>query len=376
MQALKNLWLRLNRPETDRAARILGTTIICLSMLGMAAIYRTNSQGAVIADTHPISLPTTDGSAAELPKLAHAAQKVALADFGIPRLALLHTTLPERPRYEVVQYTVKTGDTIFGIADNFGLKPSTLLWGNLYTLADNPEMIQPGQKLNILPVNGVYHKWSENESLNKVAEYYQVSPEDIIDFPGNHLDRAALGDLSHPNIPVGTMLVVPNGYRNFITWSAPIISRFNPGSAHIYGPGACSKPTDGAVGTGTFVVPTPGGWRSGYDYTPEANHPAVDFGASLGNAVYAADNGVVVYAGWNDWGYGNVTVIDHGNGFQTLYGHQSQINVECGQSVFKGDLIGLVGSTGNSSGPHVHFEMWYNGAHVNPHDYMTIGLPN
>jgi murein DD-endopeptidase MepM/ murein hydrolase activator NlpD len=113
-------------------------------------------------------------------------------------------------------------------------------------------------------------------------------------------------------------------------------------------------------------------WLSGYDYTPEANHPAVDFGGAMGNAIYAADNGVVVYAGWNDWGYGNVTVIDHGNGYQTLYAHQSQIRVGCGQSVFKGDLIGNMGSTGNSSGPHLHFEMWDNGAHVSPHSYLPI----
>jgi murein DD-endopeptidase MepM/ murein hydrolase activator NlpD len=79
---------------------------------------------------------------------------------------------------------------------------------------------------------------------------------------------------------------------------------------------------------------------------------------------------VIVYAGWNDWGYGNVIVIDHGNGWQTLYAHLSQIRVGCGQSVNKGDLIGNVGSTGNSSGPHLHFEMMLSGTHQNPHLYL------
>ncbi|HEY3344040.1 MAG TPA: peptidoglycan DD-metalloendopeptidase family protein [Anaerolineaceae bacterium] len=373
---MKNLWRQLNRPETERAARILGTTIICLSMLGMAAIFRSSGQAA---GSNPLtvkqtSAPTSDGSEAALPTVdpnqAHAS--AALLGGGIPRLALLHTTLPDRPRFEVIEYTVKTGDTIFDIATRFGLKPSTLLWGNLNRLGDNPEMIQPDQKLNILPVDGVYYQWSQGDGLTKVAQVLGVTPDDIITFPGNHLNPDTIGELSHPNIPVGTWIVVPGGYRNFITWSAPTISRFNPGVARLYGPGQCTKPTDGAVGSGTFTFPTVDHWLSGYDYTPEANHPAVDFGGAMGNAIYAADNGVVVYAGWNDWGYGNVTVIDHGNGYQTLYGHQSRILVGCGQSVFRGDLIGNMGSTGNSSGPHLHFEMWYNGVHVSPHQFLAI----
>jgi murein DD-endopeptidase MepM/ murein hydrolase activator NlpD len=77
-----------------------------------------------------------------------------------------------------------------------------------------------------------------------------------------------------------------------------------------------------------------------------------------------------VYAGWNNWGYGNVVVINHGNGWQTLYAHLSAINVTCGQSVYQTNVIGLVGDTGNSAGSHLHFEMMYNGTKVNPHDYL------
>jgi murein DD-endopeptidase MepM/ murein hydrolase activator NlpD len=85
---------------------------------------------------------------------------------------------------------------------------------------------------------------------------------------------------------------------------------------------------------------------------------------------FAADTGVVVYAGWNNFGYGNVVVIDHGNGYQTLYAHQASIIVGCGQSVYKGETIGYVGMTGKTTGPHLHFEMWYGDSHVNPHDYV------
>ena len=91
----------------------------------------------------------------------------------------------------------------------------------------------------------------------------------------------------------------------------------------------------------------------------------------MGNPIFAADNGVIVYAGWNDYGYGEMVVIDHGYGWQSLYAHLSVINVGCGQEVFRGDTIGLMGSTGNSSGPHLHFELRSDEyGRVNPWDFL------
>jgi murein DD-endopeptidase MepM/ murein hydrolase activator NlpD len=128
---------------------------------------------------------------------------------------------------------------------------------------------------------------------------------------------------------------------------------------------------DGAVGTGAFIWPTVNHILSGYDYSPSTNHFGIDIAGALGNAVYAADNGVVVYAGWNDWGYGNVIVIDHDGGWQTLYAHLSALNVGCGYSVYQGDVIGAIGSTGNSSGPHLHFEMLNESyGKVNPWNFL------
>jgi murein DD-endopeptidase MepM/ murein hydrolase activator NlpD len=114
---------------------------------------------------------------------------------------------------------------------------------------------------------------------------------------------------------------------------------------------------DGPVGTGTYVWPTTARYISGYNYSPESNHPAIDIGGQEGNAIYAVDNGVVVYAGWNDYGYGNMIVIDHGYGWQSLYAHLSALNVACGSYVYQGNVIGYMGTTGNSSGPHLHFEL-------------------
>jgi hypothetical protein len=275
---------------------------------------------------------------------------------GVSRTADLHTILPARPRFDVVAYTVEEGDTIFGIAEKFNLKPSTILWGNYMTLQDNPHFLKPGMELNILPQDGTYYQWTAADGLNGVAKYFKVKPEDIINWPGNRLDAASIGDFSQPNIPPGTMLFVPGGSREFITWSAPRITRSDPAVARVLGPGYCGKINDGAVGTGTFIWPTVQHFISGFHYSPETNHFGIDLGGYLGSAIYASDNGVVVYAGWNEHGYGNMIVVDHG-GWQTLYAHLSAYNVVCGQSVYQGDVIGALGSTGNSSGPHLHFEM-------------------
>lgn len=290
---------------------------------------------------------------------------------GVPRLAQVHTTIPSRPREEVVKYTVLKGDTIFGIAEKFGLEPQTILWGNYYTLLDNPHSLQPDQELNILPVNGTYHEWQDGEGLNGVAEYYGVTPDDIINYAPNHLDAKTIGDFAHPNIKPGTWLIVPNGQRQFISWSAPLgVTRENPASARVLGPGVCEPVSGGAVGFGTFIWPTDHHFLSGYDYTPSANHWGIDIDGDEGQAVYATDAGVIVYAGWNNYGYGNMIMVDHGNDFQSLYAHLSSINVVCGQSVGQGNLIGLVGSTGRSSGPHLHFEIRGSASHVNPWDVL------
>jgi hypothetical protein len=274
-------------------------------------------------------------------------------------------------RQDVIRYTVEYGDSIFSIAEKFNLKPETILWGNRYALGDNPHYIVPGQVLNILPVDGVYHLWSAGEGLNGVASVYGVTPEDIINWPGNDLDPETIGDYADPNIAPDTMLVVPGGTGTYTDWSTPRITREEPATAKYLGPGACTAAYDGLVGTGTFLWPSTEHYLSGYDYSPETNHFGIDIAGQLGNAIFAADSGVVTYAGWNDYGYGEMIVVDHGSGWQTLYAHLSQVNVTCGQEVNQGDTIGLMGSTGQSTGPHLHFEMRNDDyGRVNPWDFL------
>jgi murein DD-endopeptidase MepM/ murein hydrolase activator NlpD len=279
-----------------------------------------------------------------------------------------HTEIPSRPRLDVLKYVVQSGDSLFGIAEKFGLKPETLLWGNYEVLADDPHNLQPGQELNVLPVDGTSHSWIAGESLAKVADFFGVTAEDILDWPGNHLDPEM--DVNNPSIAPGTLLVIPGGKREVSTLYRPRITRANPAVARILGPGACGSIYDGPTGTGSFIWPTPLHYLSGYDYNPSLGHPAIDIAGDTGHGIVASDTGVVVYAGWNNYGYGNVIVIDHGNDWQTLYAHLSQVNVGCGQAVFQGNLIGLMGCTGNCSGSHLHFEVRYGDGFVNPWDVL------
>ncbi|MEN6524773.1 MAG: M23 family metallopeptidase [Anaerolineaceae bacterium] len=359
---LSTLWENLLRFGLGGSLLRAGTGLACLILILLVVIVirklDLGSKAAVIAkptatSAVPLIMPTYQSSGG-----AGGPIEVAEVEYpGITREALLHTMFPVRPRTEVITYTVQTGDTVFGIAEKFNLKPETILWGNYYILADDPHNLTPGQELNIMPTNGVYYEWHTGDGLNGVSSTYGVTPEDIINWPSNNLSMETIGDYANPHIKAGTWIFVPGGSRGFVTWSAPRISRDNPAVAKNFGPGACGEIMDGPVGSGTYVWPTTARYISGYNYSPESNHPAIDIGGQEGNAIYAVDNGVVVYAGWNDYGYGNMIVIDHGYGWQSLYAHLSALNVSCGSYVYQGNVIGYMGTTGNSSGPHLHFEL-------------------
>jgi murein DD-endopeptidase MepM/ murein hydrolase activator NlpD len=291
---------------------------------------------------------------------------------GVTRLASLHTTIPNRNRADIEIYTVQKGDTLFGVAEKYNLKPETIFWSNRYVMGNDPENLIPGMELNILPIEGAYHRWSAGEGLNGVANFYGVTAEDIIKYSGNNLSLDTIGDLSNPNIKPGTMLIIPNGYATFVSL-IPNITRKNVAVGSAIGAGACGKVLDdGAYGVGMFIWPTYNTEVTGYDWSPETNHNGIDIGGKSGDPIYASDNGIVVYAGWSSVGYGYLVIIDHGNGFTSLYAHllEGSIMVECGQSIWQTNQIGSMGSTGNSSGPHLHFEIRYNGHPVNPHDYL------
>lgn len=347
-----------------------GSSIFSLIVVGiviwLAQIFYKQAPSAQVD-----AAPALDVTPAQTIAVESVPADIAVNYEGIPRMALPYTTIPSRPRQEVVKYTVQEGDTLFGIAEKYGLDPQTILWGNYATLLDDPHALKPGQELNILPVKGTYYEWQDGDGLNGVAKFFGVSGADIVNYPGNHLDPATIGDYTHPNIEPGTMLIIPGGKREFVSWSAPLgVTRDDPALARVLGPGACDPVTGGAVGFGNFVYPTNKHYLSGYDYSLKTNHLGIDLAGSAGEGVYAVDAGVIVYAGWNNYGYGNMIIVDHGNGWQSLYAHLSAIYRFCGQSVGQGEAIGAIGSTGRSSGPHLHFELMTPTFKVNPWDFL------
>lgn len=359
------LWEGLSRAGLGEMAFRAGTQLLSVALV-LATIWIMRSfslniqdrqEDQALAASSPTETPGVEMISIQLPLPPLQEMNLSFGA-GIPRNAQIHTIIPSRPRTEIITYTVQQGDTIFGIAENFGLQPETILWGNLYTLVDDPHRLQPEVVLNILPVDGIYHKWSAGEGLNGVAEFYGVKAEEIVNWPGNHLDPNTIGDYRAPNIEPDTMLVVPGGKRSFVSWSGPLnLTRKNPAVARSFGPGYCGTVMDGAIGNGTFVWPANLHMVTGYDYSPSTNHLGVDIGGSLGDPIYAIDAGVAVYAGWNDHGYGNLIILDHGNGWQSLYAHLDTYYLECGQSIYQGSALGTMGTTGNSTGPHLHFEM-------------------
>ncbi len=354
----------------ESTLRVATNFFLVLALIGvvflMRGFYNKTADAKAKSETSAFNIATP---AAPIHETALSLNRTSR---GIPRMAMLHTTIPSRPRLDIITYEVQEGDTIFGISEKFGLKPQTILWGNYNILLDDPHRLKAGQKLNILPVDGTYYEWQDGDGLNGVAEFFGVSPEDIVNFPANHLNAETIGDYAHPNIEPGTYLVVPGGERLFISWSAPIgVTRENPAIANVLGDGACPPVEGGAIGFGTYVWPAANHYLSGYDWSPETNHRGIDIAGHTGAAIFAVDAGVVVYAGWNDRGYGNMVMIDHGTGFQSLYAHMSALNVVCGQSVGQGEVIGAFGSTGNSSGAHLHFELMTSiYGKVNPWDFL------
>ena len=287
---------------------------------------------------------------------------------GVQRSLDMHTVIPDRPRMDIIKYLVQRGDTLFGIAERFGIEPETVLWANWDTLEQDPHTLQPSQELYIPPVNGVLYEWETGKSLTEVADSFHASTQEIIEWPGNDIPIGT--DFSNPDIEPGQLVLIPDGRRDPPSWQMVSITRSNPAAASILGPGYCGSVYSGLIGDGFFDWPTSSTWQSGYGYTPGL-HEAIDLGGSVGNAIYAADDGVVVYSGWNNYGYGYVIVIDHGTGWQTLYAHLSSINYGCGDSVAQGTVIGAMGSTGNSTGTHLHFEMRSDiYGRVNPYNFL------
>ena len=361
--------------------RYAGHIILLAVTVGMIGVGWMNPLGQVPTN---VDIGELTGMGAALPTTIPVVGFVAAAPPGaasddLTRLTELHTYIPDRPRLEIISYTVQPGDSVLGIAEKFGITPETVVFSNPI-LNNNPHFMEPGQTLRIAPVSGLIRDVITGDTLGGLARVYGVKPEDIINWPSNKIDS------DNPQITAGQMLFVPGGNIGTITISQPPTgtgtTSGSTGSSGgsggggagsqrkepwvlQSGPGACAGGLSGGVaGSGTFIWPASHHWVSGYDFS--GIHTGIDVDGDVGEPAYASDSGVVVFAGWSEWGYGNTVVVAHGNSWWTLYAHLSAINVGCGQGVYQGNQIGAIGSTGKSQGAHLHFEVYYGVFPTNP----------
>lgn len=263
---------------------------------------------------------------------------------------------PQAPAASASTYTVRPGDTLSRIAVQQGVTVDGLVAANGLT---RPDRIYAGQVLT-LPESGASarpapaqtataHVVQRGETLSAIALRYGVTVHSL---------AAANNILNTSRIYAGMVLSIPSAQAgaNSVRYAS-------------VGSGLCPDVSVTRTGSGYFIRPT-----RGYVITQNFHtwHPGIDLAADAGKDIYAADGGTVVFSGWNPVGYGNLIVLDHGNGWRTYYAHLSAINVECGEWVPRATVIGEMGTTGNSTGPHLHFEMLRFGLAVNPTGYIRF----
>ena len=360
---------RARRPFLTRAAAHLSIIILALGTIVLSGAGVPAPRAAVGSSSDVNVVPSFEGAASMQPEAAPLPTPPLSANCSlvpdadvVARLPVLHTTFPERPRAGVTTYVVQQNDTIYDIAAWFGLTPETIVWSNRAGLMDAPWLIQQGFELSILPADGVYHTVAAGESVASIAAKYEVEPAALYN---------EWNDLEEEEQPrEGQQLVVPGGKGEEVTWQPP--PRYPSPGPSGYSYGICSGV--GATGPGAngwFLLPTGSYAVSGWYFRDPRNpgHIGLDYRCRMGDPILAADSGVVTIAGWNG-GYGILIQINHGNGFVTRYGHFSQLAVGCGHAVYQGDLLGYCGSTGWSTGPHLHFEIRHNGVPQDPMAYQ------
>lgn len=311
------------------------------SMIGLASVGILTS--GILGGTSLIS-STYPGIGGPDPRFAEAFEPFpngpVITGFQDPE-----TKVSEKPRSEIIEIKVQTGDTLSGVAEKFGISIDTIRWANDL----KGDSIKPGQTLKILPVAGVSHIVKSGDSLESVGKIYSAEQQAIVDFPFNDVPDDF-------KLKVGQLLIVPDG-------SPPEVKAPKPRPQPKYLAEGPASPAFAAPGGGQFI------WSAGGQLSQYFTwyHPGIDIANRGAPGIAATDGGTVVVSGWPDnYGYGNRIVIDHGNGYTSLYGHLSNIYVSVGEVVSRGQLIGQMGSTGRSTGIHLHLEIHYKGVALNP----------
>jgi murein DD-endopeptidase MepM/ murein hydrolase activator NlpD len=301
----------------------------------VATIYMA---GPIIAENNPLIGNNLENS----PDTGSAV--ISMYTLGAENTAT--TKISQKPRDGIVNYTVESGDTLSTIANKFDISIETIRWAN--DLGN--DTITAGDTIKIPPISGTVHKVQSGDNVYTIAEKYSTDAQKIVNFPFNEFS-----DLDTFALVPGQTLYVPDG----VPPSSAPAKRIQPNY-----PQYVAGQSGG--GSGTFIWPTTGG----ISQYPVWYHMALDIANSSSPPVIAADSGTVTYSGCLNWGYGCHVIVNHNNGYQTLYAHLSSLGVSAGQGVGKGQSVGTMGSTGRSTGTHLHFEIRQNGVLLNPLDFL------
>lgn len=266
------------------------------------------------------------------------------ASLNPPAETAISETAPVAPASAtpaIITHTVATGDTLWDIAAKYNTDVESIMSLNSLTRSSS---LKIGQSLRILTIKGAVHQVKSGDSIDRLAAVYGVKADVIVS--ANNLPDAA-------KLAIGQELIIPGGK----TTTVATTSRG--------GTTRPTTPTTPTTSTKSYSWPVRGVLTSGFGSRWGKLHAGIDIGVPTGTAVKAARAGTVTLAGWYG-NYGYAVIIDHGGGATTLYGHNSQLLAKVGDKVEVGDVIARSGSTGKSTGPHVHFEVRLNGKAVNP----------
>ena len=256
------------------------------------------------------------------------------------------TQFSEKPRDEIKTHKVASGDTLSSIAKKYNVSIDSIRWANTSKITGDDTLLHPGDELSIPPVSGVVHKVKSGDTVYSIAKKYAVSAQNIVNFPFN-----TFADDETFALAIGSQLVVPDGV---VPQEQPTyVAQVQPVTLVAGGTGQFSWPTNGVI-----------------TQYPVWYHMALDIANPSAPAVLAADTGTVVLRECLKWGYGCHIIVDHGNGYSTLYGHMQAFYVNLGDKVTRGQSIGQMGSSGRSTGTHLHFEIRKNNITQNPLNYL------
>lgn len=275
---------------------------------------------------------------------------IVMAGTSVASLPIVSTESSYEFQEKYTRYVVHTGDTLSIIASKFGVTTDSIKWSNKI---GNEDMIKPGRTLYIPAMTGIIYVVKRGDTVDLIAAKFKSKRSAII----------VQNDLYGESIKVGMTLIIPNGK---IDDPKPAPSTGSVRVASSSGSGRYGSSS--YIGrTGSFKFPTiagRNGYYNGYHWW------AIDIPNSIGTPIYASDSGRIAESayGWNG-GFGNTILIDHGGGWQTRYGHMSILRIRGGY-VSRGQIIGYMGSTGRSTGSHLHFEIIKNGSQQNPMNYF------